>query len=563
MKKKKTAKQKNKIPAAKPPAYRRFAAWISRLKSQFLLGALSGALLATGFPTINFWPIGFVALAPFLWSLKTVKGKDAAAVGLCFGTVYAYCTFFWLNSIYPFAPSVYLSSLGIVLLALAYAVYYAAFGWAGSYAWRKWPGWAWLALPAIWVCLEWWSSVGKLAFPWLILGHTQTSNLAYIQMADLGGVWPISFCLAAINVLLVNDFEAWREKAPDRRAKTIKALVLTTLLIGGPCIYGVVQLKRDWPGEGSIKIGVSQPNIEQFVKLNSYANPDAEIRDSLQQSIETTQILQILKIQKAAPDTQIYILPETSFTEGFFPYNQRLQKILANISAELNAAIFFGEENIFPIKGTKNFRRYNSAWMTTPEDGVLPTAYNKMRLVPFGESLPYFDSIPFLKDKVLGMGTFNEGEEQTLFEHAGLTFGCGICFESTSARHMAGFVRKGAQFLVISTNDAWYVHSGWKFDQRGPAQHNAHSTLRAIETRRWLVRAANTGISRIVAPTGRTTDSLELNQTGFMTAQIEGRDGLTFYVRFGDWVVALCGIFIVGLVLISRKAKSGVDTDTD
>ena len=86
-----------------------------------------------------------------------------------------------------------------------------------------------------------------------------------------------------------------------------------------------------------------------------------------------------------------------------------------------------------------------------------------------------------------------------------------------------------------------------------PAQHNAHSTLRAIETRRWLVRAANTGISRIVAPTGQTIDSLGLNQAGFLIGEIEGRDNQTIYVRFGDWFVALCAIMIVGLFAANRK----------
>jgi apolipoprotein N-acyltransferase len=563
VKKKKTTNRARKAPVPKPTVGQRLASWIGRHRRQILLSALSGALLAAGFPTISFWPIGFAALAPFLWSLKSVKGRDAFAIGWWFGAVYAYTTFFWLNSIWPIAPSAFLSVVGIVALAGTYALYYAAFGWAASYAWRKRPGLAWLALPAIWVCLEWWQSWGKLAFPWLILGHTQTSNLAYIQMADLGGVWPISFCLAAINVLLVGLFESWKRRGQIRRAKTFGILAIIGLLIGGPYVYGAIQMKRDWTGGPSIKVGVSQPNIEQLVKFNSYANEDAEVRESLQQAIETTQILQILKIQKSAPDTRLYILPETSFTEGIFPYNQRLQKVLADLAKELNAAIFFGEDNIYPIEGTNSFRRYNSAWMATSEDGVLPTVYNKMRLVPFGESLPYFDAIPMFREKIVGIGTFDEGTEQTLFKYAGLTFGCGICFESVSARHMAGFVRKGAQFLVIITNDAWYVHSKWKLDKRGPAQHNAHSTLRAIETRRWLVRSANTGISRIVAPTGRTTDSIELNQTGFMTAQIEGRDGQTLYVRYGDWFVALCGMLAIVLVLGKRLSNRDSDTDTE
>jgi len=549
VKKKKSAARTRKKPAApKLAPFNRISAWIAGLRSQFLLSALSGALLATGFSKLNLWPVGFVALAPFLWALRPAKGKDAFAIGMCFGVVYAYATLFWLNSIWPLAPSPYLSVVGIVSLAVAYAVYYAVFAVAASYAWRKCPRWAWLAMPAIWVCLEWWQSWGKLAFPWLILAHTQTSNLAYIQIADLGGVWPISFCLATINVLFVNLFEVWKERRSNRRARTTRILTAIALLVAGPYVYGAIQLNRDWTGGSALKVGVSQPNIEQITKYKSYADPDDDLRDSLQKSIERTQIQQIQQIRKAAPETQLYILPETSFTEGFFPYNKRLKDILANLSKELNAAIFFGEDNIYPVKGPKQFNRHNSAWMATPEDGVLPTAYNKMRLVPFGESLPYFNVIPHFQEKIVGIGVFDEGEEQTLFDYGGLTFGCGICFESVSARHMAGFVRKGAQFLVIITNDAWYVHSRWDFDKRGPAQHNAHSTLRAIETRRWLVRAANTGISRVIEPSGRTTDSLELNQTGFITAQIQGRDQQTLYARFGDWFVALCGILAVTLL---------------
>jgi apolipoprotein N-acyltransferase len=528
---------------------------VRRRRLEIGLSAASGLGLACALPTINAWPLGFFALAPFLWAMRRFEGKAAFFLGLWFGFVFNYAALFWLNSVWFFAPTPLLSVPAIVLLALYLGLYHGLFAWAGAWMWRRRPKSAVLALPALWVVLEWFRSLGRLGLPWAFLAHTQSENLPYIQMADLAGTAAISFCLAAINVLLVEILQGrfGSTEQPRQRLGPPACLGALALLVAVPYIYGAIQLNRTWEGEGTLRVAVSQPNVDQISKFCSYAYPDEAIRAGLQKQIEENQIAQVLEMRQAAPETQLYVLPETSFTEGRFPSNTRLREKLADLAREIDGAIFFGEDNWVEDQSLGRTRRHNSAWMATPEAGILETVYDKMRLVPFGESLPYFKLIPGFQEKVLGMAVFDEGREHTVFERAGLKFGGVICFESIMPRQMAAFVRAGAQFLVVITNDAWYVHQKWRIDPRGPAQHDAHSTFRAIEARRYLVRSANTGISRIIDPAGRTIAHLGINQRDFLTGLVEGRNGLTPYIRFGEWFVALSAAFAALTAIQARR----------
>ncbi|MCX7011753.1 MAG: apolipoprotein N-acyltransferase [Candidatus Sumerlaeota bacterium] len=545
------------------------------------MATASGLALAAGSSTLNLggagaacslWPLGFVGLAPFLWTLRKRGGAGAFRLGLWFGFVFSYATIFWLNSIWIFN---YFAPVGIALLALYMALCHGLFGWWGAWLWRAKPKWAFATLPALWIFFEWFRTLGQLAFPWGFLAHTQAANLPYIQMADLAGTHIVSFCLAAINVLLVDAIDALKYGVPpsggtkgQSNKDRLKAglhtparlfwasLALLASFIFVPYIYGAIQLRRDWNDGPALRVAISQPNVDQITKLVSYSSDDEELSQRLQDQIEARQIAQVREMHRAAPRTQLYVLPETSFTQEDFPTNTRLRAKLAALADEVGASIFFGEDNEEWSGKEKRDLMFVSAYMAAPGRGVLDTVYNKMRLVPFGESLPYFRYIPYLQDQILGMGLFDRGTSYTLFQAGGLRFGCGICFESAAPRHMARFVRRGAQFLAVITNDAWYVHPEWTWDMRGPAQHDSLSTFRAIENRRWVARSANTGVSRLIDPAGRTIRRLGINETGYLVAELHGRDGQTIYTRFGDWFVFVMALF-VGWAVLSARGRRG------
>jgi len=516
------------------------ATWVHALRQrrlELLVAFVSGLALSTALPSINLWPVGFVALAPFLWALRRSMRSGAFLVGFVFGLGYAYASLFWLNSIWPFAPSKLLAFGGVFLLSVAVALYYGVFGWLGAKLWQRRPMWAPWSLAALWAMLEWVRSLGPLAFPWAYLGHTQTSNLPFIQAADLGGAFLISFLLVAFQVLLVQIAD------PQLRPIRRWLIGVAVLLVALPYAYGAWRMSQSWDEGRAVAVGVSQPNIDQITKYLSYGLGDPAERARLQEGIESIQFDQVRRIHEAAPKTELYVLPETAFTQPDFQKNEALKARIGRLAETVDGTIFFGADNA-ETDATGLEHPYVAAWMADPERGVIAKAYNKMRLVPFGESLPFFEYIPYFQDKVLGMGTFDRGREYVLFNLNELRFGCGICFESAAPRQMARLTAEGAQFLTVITNDAWYYHQLWTLDRRGAPQHDALSTFRAIENRRWLVRSANTGISRIIDPAGRTTALAPRDTRTFLTGTIHARSEQSVYTRWGEWFVLVFPVLV-------------------
>ena len=179
-----------------------------------------------------------------------------------------------------------------------------------------------------------------------------------------------------------------------------------------------------------------------------------------------------------------------------------------------------------------------------------------MRLVPFGESIPYLDLIPFFNETFIGIGIFEEGREARIFETGGYKHGVMVCFESSYGAHARMLVREGAEFLSVITNDAWYGRSA------GPDQHLVLSILRAVATRRPIVRSANTGISAIIDPSGRIVASLPLMETGVVMAEIVPQRGTTFFVRWGNlWLMLAAAGVVIASVVQAFLAKPTEQTE--
>ncbi|MCL5270849.1 MAG: hypothetical protein M1457_09955, partial [bacterium] len=172
------------------------------------------------------------------------------------------------------------------------------------------------------------------------------------------------------------------------------------------------------------------------------------------------------------------------------------------------------------------------------------------------------DLIPGFQENIVGIGTFAEGRDWTIFTSHGLRFGTLICFESTFSAMARGFVQRGADFLVVITNDAWYGQSA------GVARHHNLSLLRAVETRRWVARCANTGISSLITPTGRLAATLGLNERGFVSGTLTAplAPGPTWFVRWGyAWLLLPgFGLFAMAAKNFTRRraAKPAIERAT-
>lgn len=332
---------------------------------------------------------------------------------------------------------------------------------------------------------------------------------------------------------------------------------------------------------------------------------------------------------------RLVVLPEGAFVSPWFVYDGAAQAAAIGLAGALRATVLMGadaRETIAahtarlarpaPPAGTPDetfdyprltvapnprdpatttlaepgpMATHNSVWMVTPE-GVGPVVYHKIQLVPFGEMAPILDHIPWLRDRLMMVGTLAPGTRQNLFAvapvgapadaavgavtapagpttapAAGIPLGPMVCFESTFARLARGLAARGARGLVVVTNDAWYdptylTHPerypaavrptgfgtsfwGWLFRlpgvgalaSAGPEQHLSHSVLRAIETRLPVLRSAATGISAVIAPTGRVVERLEMRAAGAIVREVSFpvHRRPTAYTRRGDWPATL------------------------
>jgi apolipoprotein N-acyltransferase len=201
--------------------------------------------------------------------------------------------------------------------------------------------------------------------------------------------------------------------------------------------------------------------------------------------------------------------------------------------------------------------RYYNAVGYIDSAGLRETQYNKIHLVPMGEYIPLSKWIPSLNSLNLGQGNFTPGEEYTVFEVDSIPFSVGVCYETTFPELNRRFVRAGASFIVGVVNDAWYQTTS------GPYQHAAQARYRAVEFRRPVVRAANTGISVVVDQVGRIVARMGLNKEGAFTAEIAPETGMTFYARFGDLFAWLSLVAALGLSVVAYRSPFTVETKED
>jgi apolipoprotein N-acyltransferase len=505
--------------------------------------ALSGFLLRFAYPRWDIWWLAWLAPVPFIYILFNASPRRSFWLGWLFGFCFFYPTVFWLNTLIAYNPFI---PLGIFILGLAMGLSIAIFALCCSFFELRMPQWRWLYIPALWVVIEYLRGIAPFGgFAWAFMAHTHYQQIPFIQVADIVGVYGISFVIVTGHVLLagIAHFLVRKRKGASLSRSLIINTVVFATLIALTLTYGLWKLQVPDESRKHITVGVVQPNVPQDMKLTSYASPDAEIRETLQVRILKDLARLILELKG---QTDCIICPETSITDVWFTLNEELQDFMVQLAQKAGAPILFGADNT-TVKPGENYadKMYNSAWLAHPDTGISDKIYNKMHLVPFGEYVPLASVIPFLQNSIVQIGNFDAGTESTIFTiNKGTTkFGVMICFESSVsslARHLAN---RGAEFIVVITNDGWYGKSA------GAYQHFPLSIFRAIETGRPIVRAANTGISAVISPKGKILAQTKLQQQITFTTIFTPTTQATLYSKVGD--VPILILILILLVLLS------------
>ncbi len=500
---------------------------------KFLLACLSGLLLCIIFPKFDMEILAWVSLVPLLFAIQRENLLTSLYLGLTTGFVSFLGILYWVIVAVNTYGGIHfiLSGLILLLLVVYLSLYVAVFAFLLNYIRRR-IGWDMVAVaPFLWVSLEYVRSFFLTGFPWATLGYSQYMSLPLIQVADITGVYGISFLILLVNSA-VYDFISiiGRGERPPPLREGIVVLAILFVVFA----YGVAQIKRVEnisSRQRKITIGLAQGNIDQSIKWNA-ANQE-----------ETLRIYQNLSLALAKEKPSLIIWPETA-TPFFFQSEEKYQSLVMEVAEKAGAYLLFGSPSYRWTEG--KVRYYNSAYLLSPRKEAIGR-YDKIHLVPFGEYAPFSDFLFFLRS-LSAVGNLSPGKLiQNLHFPLG-DFGVLICFEIIFPNLCRKFVKEGADFLVTITNDAWFGRTS------APHQHLSMVTFRAIENRIPIVRAANTGISAFIDAKGeiRKRGGLFVQET--LIGQIGSRIEKTFYTRYGD-VFALVSSGLAFLLILLAYFK--------
>ncbi len=528
---------------------------MSFIKNKYILALISGILLGMSYPPFPTGMFAFIAFVPFFMLFEDVedyaRGFRYALVMLF---IYNLITLYWTGG-FTHGKDIYLMLAGgLLLLAHPFFFLIPVAGWM---FFRKYFGFkqSLMVFPFLWVAFEYLHSLSEVSFPWNTLGITQTYDLSFIQFISFTGVYGLSFLILWINVLiyyLVSTLRTDHVKVVSFRSLSLIAFIILLFLI--PRIYGWNLLHRQSGSvENEVRIGIVQPNIDPFEKWQGNAIRQITLIQSLTDSFAYHPVDLVLWPETAVP----FYLLEPSNKLYFDRIQHQVDVLNINLLSGFPDIVYYRSNESIPksSKQAVNGDRYdnfNSSLLLQPHSNEIQK-YSKMVLVPFAERVPFSEQLSFLNAMQwnFGLGGWALGKDTTVFHFVTASgvpvkFSNMICYESVYPSLVSSFVRKGAEFLTVITNDSWWGNTS------GPYQHRQIAILRAVENRRWIVQCANGGISCTIDPFG----SLVMEQPMFVqtvaATSVERKSELTFYTEHGDWLAELCTMlsvfFVVGAI---------------
>lgn len=481
---------------------------------------LAGASLALAFAPFNVWPLAILAPAAQIWLWQDATPRRAAWLGFCFNFGTFTAGTYWLYiSIHGFGQApIWLALLLMLALVCIMGAYQALLGWAVVRWLPAQRGWRWLlGVAAAWLLVEWLRGWLFSGFSWMSLGLSQTDTWLR-GFAPLTGMYGISLLLllaAGACVALVHG----------TRRERIAALAVLLL----PWPLGAALDRVEWTQVSGPAVGVAivQGAIPQDEKWQeSHHDATLRIYRDLTRTVLGTPL--IVWPESAAPD----------LANNLLGYLGGLYKEASARGSALVMGILRADPAPGGAPGEEIY--FNSVVALAARVGW----YDKRHLVPFAEFFPVPALVRrWLRLMSLPYSDFTHGaDDQPPLHAASLVLGTTICYEDAYGSDQLAVLRE-ATALVNVTNDAWFGHSTARY------QHLQLSRMRALEARRWMIRAANDGVSAIIGPRGEIVARAPEYQTAVLRSAIVPRSGLPFYARTGNWLVVLlsCALLLPAL----------------
>ena len=462
-----------------------------------------------GFAGFGIWPLAILCL-PLLWqALEETGGRlaTAALVGFAFGWISYAGGYLWLWRIVDVFLAGNLALGAVVWLADAawfasrYAIYAALYSLIRR---RGWPV-AIAGVPPL-MLVEW---LYPLLFP-VYFGHALAARTMIVQMSDLGGPLLMTAFAASLSAAVFETWRWWRS-ARTRPTSIWTCAVLSVLLAFAYGAWRIARIDAAVAGAPKLRVGIVQGN------LGVQEKGDDAARDHRLYLEQTRELL-------ADGDLDLVVWPETVHARGLMgplPVSGQL------IRGELRVPLLLGAAFVSGESGRR--LKYNAA-LLVDADGVIRGAYRKNLLIPFTEYVPFASVFPWLAERFAVASHFAAATDVPPLHLGEWRISTPICYEAVRPAFVRRMVGEGKAHLIATlANDAWFG------DSQGPWLHLAMARLRAVEQRRFMVRATNSGVSAVVDPVGR-----EIARTGLLTrenlrATVAMLGEPTVYARLGDW----------------------------
>ncbi|MBI3655906.1 MAG: apolipoprotein N-acyltransferase [Acidobacteria bacterium] len=536
----------------------------------WILAVLSGGLLTLVFPKYDVSLLAWIALLPLLVALAMApSARHSFGLGLLAGAVQFAGMLTWIpfplihyGNIAP-APAIAIYGVLAVFLAIFPGLFGVLIFWGYRYGGR----WAPVLAPCAWVASE--LARNHLAvngFPWCLLGYSQTAHLPLMQIADITGIYGVSFLIALVNAVMAGwIIHGLRVESAGRGLVAISATAFCLFLI--TLGYGFWPESHACTGK-AIPVVCIQGNLPISDTMEPYREKYYQgyprlIRRALQSdrpeiiysdvngpSLPATHSDQPA-MRQGLSDRPLVILPESP-TPFYFQTDPAFRTHMIELARTNHIWLLFNNTSYERVGAYESY--FNSVLLLNPK-GDLVSRYDKIHLVPFGEYVPLKSWLRFAGKVLHEVSDFRAGKEVVVSDMDQVKFGTVICFEALFPELVRRFPLAGAEFLVNLTNDAWYG------DTAAPYQHYKMVIVRAIENRRYVVRATNSGITSIIDPYGRSLLAGDLFREGILSGRVVARNDLTFYTRFGDVFAWICAI--IALVSPIIGYFKGVESKDD
>jgi apolipoprotein N-acyltransferase len=478
-------------------------------------------MLFLGYAGFDHFYLEWICLVPVLWAIRDQSPKRAFFMGWLAGIVGHCGGFYWIIHMFQqFAGLAWpIAALGLLIIAAANGIVIAA--WAGLIRLiTRDTGWniVWVS-PIIWTAVE---KIWPEVFP-NYLGASQYKLTLLTQLADITGILGMSFLVVYTNSVIYSLIEGRLNKRPFSPVPVVVYAAAIALVM----CYGAVRIHMVDQSASiaeKLTVGVVQINREAGDKYNE---PVRLLREHQEMSRDIS----------AATDLIVW-------PEGVYQLNQIMPqegRVPSHVLGDLHTPTLFGAVMSMEQGGTPRF--YNSAVLANGKNEILGK-YDKMVLVPFGEYIPFGDKFPWLYSWSPYSSRFWPGQNEEPLPLGRYLFSVNICYEDIFPGQIRMLMKGGRHHRIPDaifnlSDDSWYG------DTVEPMEHLALASFRAIEHRRSLVRATNTGISAIVDPVGRIDSHLKQWTKGVLVGRIPMMQGRTIYAVAGDWLGWLCATLVL------------------